>query len=86
MAELVKIYHPVTDEPFEVTKSKADDLRLNHGWRSQPVDPNAEPRVTTVEAERGSLNASDPEAANWRDSEIGKEVVEQKPRRRKSKS
>lgn len=32
-----RIYHPETDEPFDVPVGRASDLRLNHGWRSTPI-------------------------------------------------
>jgi hypothetical protein len=73
MTERVRVYHPETDEPFDVPKSKADELRLNKGWRSHPLDPTAVPAVT--ETERGSTADSAPELEDWRDSEIGEEVV-----------
>lgn len=38
----VRVYHPETNEPFDVTPSKATHLRLEKGWLSQPF--------TTVEA------------------------------------
>lgn len=62
----VRVYHPVTDEPFDLPKSRADDLRLNHGWRSHPVDKNAEAAVQTVESGRGSETAPE---RDWRDIE-----------------
>ncbi len=75
MTERIRVYHPETDEPFDVPKAKADELRLNKGWRSHPLDPTAVPAVT--ETERGSTADSDQGLEDWRDSEIGEEVVEQ---------
>jgi hypothetical protein len=34
--ERVRVYHPETNEPFDVTPSRADVLRLEKGWLSQP--------------------------------------------------
>ncbi len=31
-----RVYHPETNEPFDVPTSKAGDLRLNKGWNTQP--------------------------------------------------
>jgi hypothetical protein len=31
-----RVYHPETNEPFDVPAPKAADLRLNHGWTSTP--------------------------------------------------
>lgn len=56
----VRVYHPETCEPFDVTESKAADLRLNKGWSSTPwkqIDPepapNPEPSVQDPARWRG---------------------------------
>ncbi|UTC29867.1 hypothetical protein BAJUN_02370 [Bajunvirus bajun] len=36
MSNRVRIYSPLTNEPFDVTEARATKLRLDHGWLSQP--------------------------------------------------
>ena len=86
MTERLRVYHPETDEPFDVPVAKAQDLILNEGWRRQPLDPKAEPVVKTVAPERGigtSFVDDATEEEDWRDSEVGREVVEYEPRARR---
>lgn len=49
-----RVYHPDTDEPFDVPHRKAVDLRLQHGWRSTPLDPQATPAVQDTERGTGT--------------------------------
>lgn len=49
--KLVKVYHPETEEVFEVPEHIADRLRLDEGWLSQVSDPTAVHAVQTVPVE-----------------------------------
>lgn len=44
-----KVYHPETDEMFEVPQHKAVELRLKHGWRVHPIDSTVEAAVKSVD-------------------------------------
>lgn len=35
---LVRVYHPETNEPFDLPEAKATALRLEQGWLSQPFE------------------------------------------------
>jgi len=73
MSDLVRVYHPTTNEPFDVPKAKADHLRLEKGWNSQPLDPKGKPFVSDAEP-RSEIEEQ--ELADWRASEYGKEAVD----------
>jgi hypothetical protein len=49
MPDRIRVYHPETGEPFDLPVGKANELRLEKGWLAQPLDPDAEPAVKTVE-------------------------------------
>lgn len=38
MSIYVRVYDPINNEPFDVPKWKADELRLEHGWNTQPFE------------------------------------------------
>ena len=86
MPERLRVYHPETDEPFDIPVATAQDLVLNKGWRQQPLNPQAEPHVQTVESEHGIDTISDDtEMEDWRDDEIGREIIDVPPVRRRRK-
>lgn len=71
MAELVTIYHPETNEPFELIESKATELRLNAGWLAQPftVVPEEAPAAPKGGRGRKRVEAdSEPVEGSWRDA------------------
>lgn len=52
----VRVYHPETCEPFDVTPSRANDLVLEKGWSQTPwkhVEPEAAPEPAVTEVGRG---------------------------------
>lgn len=49
MSSHVRIYHPVTSEPFDVPEAKATELRLQEGWLSHPIEPDTAPAVQNVQ-------------------------------------
>uniref|UniRef100_A0AB74UGJ5 Uncharacterized protein n=1 Tax=Caulobacter phage BL57 TaxID=3348355 RepID=A0AB74UGJ5_9VIRU len=78
MAELVRIYHPETNEPFDVIASIAERLRLGEGddklvWLSQPFTRvKAEEPASEGPKGRGRKRVSAPvpveaEDDGWRD-------------------
>lgn len=75
MAELVRIYHPETNEPFDVVTSTADRLRLGLGsdklcWLSQPFTVVAEEEDAPAAPKgRGRKRVeADPVEGSWRDA------------------
>jgi hypothetical protein len=81
MPDRIRIYHPETNEPFDLPVEKATDLRLNHGWLAQPSTKAAQPEESGI----GTISSHD-EMESWRDSEVGKEAVEApQPRRSRRK-
>lgn len=51
---LVRVYHPETNEPFDVTESIATKLRLQEGWLShafEEVKAEVEKIEEAIEAE-----------------------------------
>jgi hypothetical protein len=46
--ERMRVYHPETNEPFDVPVAKGAQLVLNNGWSQTPLDAEAEPAVKTV--------------------------------------
>lgn len=68
MSERIRVYHPVTDEPFDLPVLKANELILNDGWRKQPIDPDAVPAVQTVG--RGSDTTTDTVVDDWRTDDV----------------
>lgn len=64
--ELRRVYHPSTNEPFDVTVSRAEKLVLQHGWLQTPIDPKAEPAVT--ESPKKGKKADVAPADDWRGS------------------
>ncbi|AFU86563.1 hypothetical protein D869_gp081 [Caulobacter phage CcrRogue] len=77
MAELVRIYHPETNEPFDVIPSTAERLRLGDGpdglvWLSQPFERVAVEAAPEAPKGRGRKRVSAPvseeaEDDGWRD-------------------
>lgn len=43
-----RVYHPETNEPFDVPSAKADMLVLEKGWLQTPIDPTAVAAVQDV--------------------------------------
>ncbi|AFU87247.1 hypothetical protein CcrKarma_gp080 [Caulobacter virus Karma] len=79
MAELVRIYHPETNEPFDVIPSTAERLRLGQGldglvWLSQPFSrAAAEEPAPEAPKGRGRKRVAAPvsdeaEDDGWRDA------------------
>ncbi|AXQ68281.1 hypothetical protein HOT99_gp077 [Caulobacter phage CcrBL10] len=80
MAELVRIYHPETNEPFDVIPSTAERLRLGDGhdglvWLSQPFERVAVEAAPEAPKGRGRkrvsaiVEAEDAESdGSWRDA------------------
>lgn len=67
MSERKRVYHPETDEPFDLPVAKANDLVLNSGWRQQPLSLTAERLVQTLDGCRGTTTISDDEdIVDWR--------------------
>jgi hypothetical protein len=69
MTHRVKVYHPETDEMFEVTKAVSEHLILNEGWRQHPLDPNATPAVQTVNTPDFDLRTGDEDEDDFLDSD-----------------
>lgn len=65
--ELKRVYHPTTNEPFDVTHARAEKLVLQHGWLQTPIDPKAEPAVTES-PKKGKKADAEPAADDWRGS------------------
>lgn len=42
-----RVYHPETNEPFDLPVGRANKLVLQDGWNQTPVDAKAEPAVKT---------------------------------------
>lgn len=42
-----RVYHPVTNEPFDLPAARAEALVLEKGWLQTPIDPTAEPAVSS---------------------------------------
>lgn len=68
-----RVYAPETNEPFDVTASKAADLVLLKGWTQTPVErtvvaepsqPEAE-EIADVSAEADALDDAE-DTATWR--------------------
>lgn len=78
MPDRIRVYHPETNEPFDLPVEKATDLRLNHGWLAQPATKVVQPEQSGT----GTISSFD-EMESWRDSEIGVEAVEPPRRRRR---
>lgn len=41
----IRVYHPQTNEPFDVPVNKASELRLNHGWNTHKTVDEAPPEA-----------------------------------------
>lgn len=63
MPDLVRIYHPETEEPFDLPVGKANELVLNKGWLQQKPDKSAKPYVTTT------IPPAAPIIDDWREDE-----------------
>jgi hypothetical protein len=49
MPDRIRIYHPETNEPFDLPVDKATDLRLNHGWlQAQPDHQGGQPEESGI--------------------------------------
>lgn len=72
--ELKRVYHPETNEPFDVTASRAEALVLDKGWLQTPIDPKAVPAVTETVAPRGKKADEVAPAVDWRGPDEGDEA------------
>jgi hypothetical protein len=79
---LKTVYHPVTNEPFELLETRANRLVLEQGWLQTPIDPTAEPAVQDVERpQRGKKSAGQnpSEPVDWRGTDEGSEDASADP-------
>lgn len=65
MPDRIRVYHPETGEPFDLPVGKANELRLEKGWLAQPIDPDAEPAVKTIEPHKAEVSH------DWREADDG---------------
>lgn len=66
----VRVYHPETCEPFDVTPSKASELVLEKGWSQTPwqqAEPAPEPVIEEPVRGRGRRRRVEEEAAPVQD-------------------
>jgi len=72
---LKTVYHPETNEPFELPEAKANKLVLQKGWLQTPIDPTAIPAVQDVERPRRGKKTpeveivDEPVVVDWRGSD-----------------
>lgn len=65
---LVRVYHPETNEPFDLPEAKATKLRLEKGWLSQPFErvPTPEPVELRIGLPADVLAEIERNVADWR--------------------